>query len=52
MIRKCWSENLKESLGRPRHRWKLIFEWVIGKWGEDLWPRFMWLRIGISGELL
>jgi hypothetical protein len=24
----------KRPLGRPNSRWRLILEWIVGKWGE------------------
>jgi hypothetical protein len=40
-------ENLKvrdhwEDLGVHG---KIIFEWIVGKWGRKLWNGFIWLRI-------
>jgi hypothetical protein len=31
---------------------KIIVDWMLGKYGEKLWIRFIWLRIGISGRTL
>jgi hypothetical protein len=30
----------------------IILEWILGKQGGKLWTGFIWLRMGISGELL
>jgi hypothetical protein len=32
--------------GRP------VLEWILGKDGGRVWTGFIWLRIGINGELL
>jgi hypothetical protein len=42
----------KTPIGRPRRRWEdgiKMYLWEIG-WG--VWSGFIWLRIGIVGELL
>jgi hypothetical protein len=49
---KFGSENVeKRQLGRPKRRWKVILEWISGKYGEA-WTGFIWLRIWTSGGLL
>jgi hypothetical protein len=30
----------------------IVIEWILGKQGGKLWIGFIWLRIGIGGELL
>jgi hypothetical protein len=49
-----WSENLKErdhseNLGADG---KVILEYILGKYGGNVWTGFIWLRIGTSGGLL
>jgi hypothetical protein len=29
---------------------KIILEWLLGKQGEKLWTRFIWLRIGTVAD--
>jgi hypothetical protein len=38
------------DFGRPRCK-KNILEWIIGKYGEEVWTGFMWLRIGTWNSL-
>jgi hypothetical protein len=42
----------KRPLGRPRHRWRILLEWILGNQGDKLWTAFIWLSIGTSGKLL
>jgi hypothetical protein len=42
----------KRPLGRPRRRWGIILERILGKQGAKLWTGFIWLRIGTNGVLL
>jgi hypothetical protein len=42
----------KRPLGRTGHKWENISQWILGKWGGNIWTGFIWLRIGISGGLL
>jgi hypothetical protein len=42
----------KKQLGRPRRRWGIILEWILGKPGEEVWTGFFWLRIGTNDWLL
>jgi hypothetical protein len=42
----------KRRLRRTRHGWKIILEWILGKWGYKFCIIFIWLRIGTSGELV
>jgi hypothetical protein len=30
---------------------KIILECILGKYGEKVWTRFIWLKIGTSGRL-
>jgi hypothetical protein len=30
----------------------IILKWILGKYGGKEWTGFIWLRIGISSELL
>jgi hypothetical protein len=51
MHKEFWSENLK---GRDRPKdlgvdGKIILEWILGRLGEMIWTRFIWLRIRTSG---
>jgi hypothetical protein len=41
--------DLLENLGVDG---KIILEWILWKWGGRLWNRFIWLRVGTSGEFL
>jgi hypothetical protein len=40
----------KRPLGRPRHRWRVGSEWIVGRLA--VWNGFSWLRIGTGGWLL
>jgi hypothetical protein len=42
----------KRPLGRPRHRWKMGSEWILGRLVWGVWIGFNCLRTGISGGLL
>jgi hypothetical protein len=42
----------RRPLGRPRHRWVDNIRMDLGEWDGVMWTRFVWLRIGASGELL
>jgi hypothetical protein len=49
-----WLEILK---GRDRSEdlgidGRIIFEWILGKYGGKLWTGFMWLWIGTSAGLV
>jgi hypothetical protein len=35
-------------LGRPRHRWVIILEWIIEEYGGKLWTGFIRLSTGSS----
>jgi hypothetical protein len=39
----------KRPLERPR---RIILEWILVKYGGEVWVGFIWLRIRTSGELL
>jgi hypothetical protein len=54
MDTKFQSENLKgrdhlEDLGVYG---KIILEWILGKYGGEVWTGCIWLRIGTSGRIL
>jgi hypothetical protein len=54
MRAKFWPENLKgrdqsEDIGVDG---RIILEWILGKYGEKVWTKCMWLRIGTSDWLL
>jgi hypothetical protein len=54
MHTKFVSENLKggdhmEDLGVDR---KIILEWILWKWGREVWTRFIWLMTGTRVRLL
>ena len=36
-------------LGRPRHKWKIIFRWIFRKWNVGVWTGSRWVRIGTGG---
>jgi hypothetical protein len=42
----------KRPLRIPRHRWKIILEWILGKHGEKFSIGYTWLRIGTNCRLL
>jgi len=42
----------KRTLGRPRHRWRIILRWIFRKWGVWVWTGSSWLKIGTVGEHL
>jgi hypothetical protein len=51
MHTKFWSENLKgkdhsEDLDVDG---KIILEWILGKYGGQVWTRCIWLRRRTSG---
>jgi hypothetical protein len=31
---------------------RIILDWILGKQDENMWTKFIWLRIGTGGELL
>jgi hypothetical protein len=41
----------KRPLGKPRHRWKIIFKWIFKKWDGEAWTRLIRLGIGKGGWL-
>jgi hypothetical protein len=42
----------KRPLGRPRRRWVDNIKMDLRDTERDVWTRFIWIRIGISGGLL
>jgi hypothetical protein len=42
----------EELLGRPRHGWRIMLEWILEKQGGKVWAGFIWLKIVTSGGLL
>jgi hypothetical protein len=42
----------KRPLGTPKRRWRIILEWILRELDRNMWTGCIWLRIGISGELL
>jgi hypothetical protein len=42
----------KRPLGRPRRRWEMGSEWILGRLAWGVWIGFDQLRIGASGGLL
>jgi hypothetical protein len=38
----------KRQLGRPRRRWKIILECILGKYGWKVRTGCIWFRIGTS----
>jgi hypothetical protein len=53
MHTKFWLENPK---GRYHYKdkevdRKIILDWILGKYGGNVWIGFIWLRIRISGGL-
>jgi len=47
--RKIWGNR---PLGRPRHRWETLSEWILEKQGGKVWNGIIWLKIGTNGRLL
>jgi hypothetical protein len=47
-------ENLKggDHLEDLDIDWRIILEWILGKYSGRLWTGFIWLRIRINGEPL
>jgi len=43
MNTKFCSENRFEDLGVDG---KIILEWILGKWGGNVWTGFIWFRTG------
>jgi hypothetical protein len=41
-------QKTRRLLGKPRQRWKIIFECTLGKYGGKVWTGCIWLRIGTS----
>jgi hypothetical protein len=44
--------EVKRPLGRPRHRWRIIFKFILGKYGGKVWTELIWLRTGIDDWVL
>jgi hypothetical protein len=42
----------KRLLGRLAVDWKIILEWILGKWGGKMWTGCIWLSIWTSGVFL
>jgi hypothetical protein len=42
----------ERSLGSPGHRWENNIKMDLKKCAGTLWTAFIWLKIGMSGELL
>jgi hypothetical protein len=42
----------KRPIGRPRHRWEDVLEWILGGLVGRVWSGFTWLRKGTVGGLL
>jgi hypothetical protein len=42
----------RRPLGRPRRRWEDNIKMDLREMGLGMWIGFIWLRIGIGGELL
>jgi hypothetical protein len=40
------------QLGRPRHRWERILNWIFQKWDREAWTGLIWLRIQTGGQQL
>jgi hypothetical protein len=56
MIRACTTHGemrntRKIFVGKPKPRWGIISEWILGKWGERLGAGFIRLRIWTCGAL-
>jgi hypothetical protein len=41
----------KGTLGHLGVDGRITLEWILGKYGGNLWTGFIWLRIGTSGGL-
>jgi hypothetical protein len=41
----------KRPLVRPRNRWSIILDRILGVQIGKVWTGFIWLRIGTSGGL-
>jgi len=35
----------KKPLGRPRHRWEEILQWILKKWDRKAWNELSWFMI-------
>jgi hypothetical protein len=46
-----WKSEEKRPVGRPKLRWKIILEWILGKFGGKL-TGCIWHRIGTNGGVL
>jgi hypothetical protein len=42
----------RRPLGRPRRRWKMRSEWILGRLTWGVWIGFDWLRTETGGGLL
>jgi hypothetical protein len=42
----------KKSLGRPRHRWEEILQWILKKWDRKAWNELIWFMIQTRCKLV
>jgi hypothetical protein len=51
---KFWPKYLKgrDHLNDPREDVRIISEWILDKYGGEIWTRFIWLRTGTSSAVL
>jgi hypothetical protein len=54
MRTKCCLESLRvrDHSKDPDVNGRIILKWMLRKYGERVWIRFMWLMIGTDGGLL
>jgi hypothetical protein len=42
----------KRALGRLKHTWRIILEWILEKYVMNAWTGFIWIRKGSIGRVL
>jgi len=42
----------KKPLGRPRHRWEVILQWILKKWDRKAWNELIWFAIQTRSRLV
>jgi hypothetical protein len=42
----------KRPLEKAKRRWKITLEWILGKYGGELWTGCFWFRIRTSAGFL
>jgi hypothetical protein len=42
----------KKPLGRPRHRWEEILQWILKRWDRKAWTELIWFMIWTRSRLV